>query len=71
MPMPMAEPDEFEKANEPMKDVFQAIWHDNVPGASQRAGETPRQYRARFREAFRTWAKSILCRPAGAHQPVE
>ena len=42
-----------------MKDVFTAIWHENVPGASQRAGESHMDYRARFRGAFRTWAKAM------------
>ena len=42
-----------------MQDVFTAIWHENVPGARQRAKESNRQYRARFRGAFRTWAKAM------------
>ena len=46
--------DEFTKAFTAMKDVFTAIWHENVPGASQRAGERNRHYRERFRAAFRT-----------------
>ena len=52
-------PDEFTTASRAMKDVFTAIWHNNEPGASQCAGESNRQYRARFRGAFRTWAKAM------------
>ena len=52
-------PDEFTKAFTAMKDVFTAIWHENVPGASQRARESRRDYRERIRGAFRTWAKAM------------
>ena len=42
-----------------MQDLFTAIWHENVPRASWRAGESYRDYRGRFRGAFRTWAKAM------------
>ena len=42
-----------------MKDEFSAIWFKNVPRARKRAGEHPRDYRKRFRGAFRTWAKAM------------
>ena len=50
---------EFKTASAAIKDVFAAIWHNNVTGASQCAGESNKQYRGRFRGAFRAWAKAL------------